>query len=166
MAASGIVAEPTHLLAELVAASPTFQTVTGTASEAEALDFVHEVSVAGSEVVRPFAVVSAPMGHAIGRGGFGTGELTLIFEDAVPEGYTRDDLAEGSTDEPDSSDGSEAFRNWVGAVVHEMMDEQENGGRLLVRQIVQDGLFVRSAAEDKADYFQLRYKVQWGASRR
>jgi hypothetical protein len=161
MAATSIVSTPTHLLAELVASSATFQTQTGTADEAAALAFVHEVSVRGADVVRPMAVVSALRTHAIGRGGYGTGTLTLIFEDDVPDGYGRDDVTEG---EPDNSAGSEEFRNWVGDVIDEMMDEQENGGRLLVRRIDQDGELTRSGPEDVGDYFQLRYMVHWGAT--
>jgi hypothetical protein len=161
MPASGIVAEPTHLLAELVASSATFQTETGAADETAALAFVHEVSVRGTDVVRPMAVVSSLRNHSTGRGGFGTGMLLLIFEDDVPDGYGRDDVTEG---EPDNSAGSLPFRNWVGAVIDEMWDEQENGGRLLVRKIDQDGELTRSGPDDASDYFQQRYLVQWGAT--
>jgi hypothetical protein len=163
MAAAGIVAEPTQLLAELVASSPAFQAAVGAADEAEALARVHQVTAKSGTLTRPFAIVSMVVAHQIRRGGFGSGDLVLLFEMAVDPAYARQPADDG---DQDLGPATEAIRNWAGAVVEEMMLEQENGGRLIVRGINQEGPIIRSPKGADVDFFQLCYRVQWGAVRR
>lgn len=163
MAATGIISEATRLAAELVAACTSWQTWTETADETEALSRVHEISLRGSQRAWPFAVVGPPK-KQVGRGGFGPGQITVIFEDLVPEEYQRGELDDG---EIDNSAGSEEFRNNVGAVINEMMDVQEEGGRLFVRTIdLADNVIRRSEHTDKYDYFQLVATINYGATTR
>jgi hypothetical protein len=164
MAATGIVAEPTQAMADLVASSPAFQAAVGLGSEAAALARVYLISAKGIQVERPFAIVSLPVNQRGGRGAFSSGEIIVIFEMEVDAAYKRDPEAED--DEVDSGPASEAIRNWAGAVIEEVMNEQENGGRLILRRYQQEGGLFRSPKGEDVDYFQLAYRFYWGTEPR
>lgn len=159
MAASGIISEAILAARELFAATATFQSVTGTASEIACLPLVRGIGPRESTITRPAIIVSSPRVHHVGRGGFCGGTMLCIFEDVVPEAYQRGTLPDG---EVDNELGSEAFLNWVGAVLKEAMDVSELGGRLMAIGFDGDGKLTRSAPTEKVDYFQIMYTLKWG----
>jgi hypothetical protein len=162
VAATGIISEAILAGRELFAASATWQSWTGTLSEGSALLRVRGVAARDSTIERPLIIVSAQPVHRVGRGGFSSGALTVIFEDLVPEAYQRGTLPDG---EIDNEAGSEDFLNKVGAVLKEAMDVSENGGRLMALNFDLEGKLTRSSSTEKVDYFQLRYKLTYGAEK-
>lgn len=163
---TGVLCGPVDEVANLIAASPAFQTQVGfPGSAANAKTKVYGVARAATgfgalPYARPFALVTW-QSLFVRRGGFGRGVGWFMFE-AEPSAEYRFTPAAPLGSDPQSA--AYEFGNWVGAVLAEMMIESEKGGRLIVPE---DGIKLahpiqRSLTEEGVDYFQAAFTIEFG----
>lgn len=108
-------------LRELVAASAAFQTKVGAADETAALARVYSPT-APADYSAPCCLVSVPAAMQAGQSGHANHDFDLLFEIPVAAA-TEDAAAFGEIEQ------------WVDDVRREIMAEQWNGGRLVVRAL-------------------------------
>lgn len=156
MAATGILSAPLDALADLVAASATFQTWVGAANAAAAKPRVYRSArdgSGGSGYTRPFAlaVLPAEFGVMLTHGSFASGAMDVLFEA---------DIASGDLDSHE--DAGYEFANKIGAIIDEMMAASYGGGYLFVRKIEQVAPPARAENIEQSDYYQAWYRVHYG----
>lgn len=155
---TGIISAPLDALASLVASSTTFQAWVGAIDEAAAKPRAYPIAATGQgefAFVRPFALIYFVPGFRIKRGGYGSGNLQILFEAAVNPDYAADGQ---------DADAVFGFTNKVGDILKEMMVNSEASGRLFLP----DNAFVlaagphRSGPKEADDYLQAAFNVQYG----
>ncbi len=145
---TGILSIPVERLAELVASSTTFQAKTGTVSEATALPFVFR-PVKDEPHSGAFAVVQEmAFGVKSNFGAFASGVLILQFWDEVTEVAQQDAWYD--------------FGNFVGAVIKDVINESRKGGRLLIREGIDQVGSIRAKRTEESDYFFKEFNVPYG----
>lgn len=138
----------TDKVADLIAASATFQTWVSAANEAAAKPRAYQYPTENSSITRPCAFVWPPSNEQIGLGGYGNGSLELHFESAVT-----------STDT--DAVAAETFSATCRAIVREMMVTSQQSGRLLLRSIALADPMARARYES-SPFFMVAYRVLFG----
>lgn len=152
---------PRQKLAELVAASPAFRSWVGAVTEEQALSSVHQVAAeppTGDEEAdaqderrwkRPYAFLwSVDEGTKFGRGGYMQSVFALGFEADAPADQTDQTVVDD-------------FERTVGLIVRQILVEQENPGRLMVRSIGVESPTSRTLRQAD-DFVQAVFRVEAG----
>jgi len=139
------IARQIDALKTLIEATATWQATDG------ANVYVYDIN--GGEYTLPAAIICEDIGGQVRRGGFLSGDLTILFE------RDPDPLAQSSYEEELS------FRNWYGAILTEMRILAEGGGYLIIQDA--DGMKVtqaprRQSKQDDSQYFQVWIGLQVG----
>lgn len=150
-------------LAELIAASATFQAWTGTTNPEDAVLRVHQVEVLDEsetdsvKLQRPLAVVwEETVNYTFWA--FKNSGLTVMFQADVSAVYRAD-----GAEYLDRASAKNEFMNQVEDVTRDMTLESHQGGRLHVTQIQQiEDTLTRSSPEEGEDYYQVLYMVASG----
>ena len=163
----GVLSQPLQYLRELIAASPTWQQWCDTDNEATAQTRIYPYAISNLDPQtnpRPYATIYLPQGAKFSRGAFHQGMIDAIFEADINSDFSRD-----ATDDlgGDPASALYDFTNRLGAIIQEMWDESEKGGRLLVTSVDILHPAMRSSARDGIeDYFQMGLRFFYGAQTR
>ena len=153
MTATGPLSVPVDALRTLVSESSTFQTWTGAANAAQALNSIFLVSADESET-RPLALINTGPDWRITRNAqsaaIPSGGLLISFEDDV----TGSDAA-----------AAEDFLNQCGGVLSDIMTASGTSGTICIHDILFETPPSRATEDDEVaqgDFFYVRFNVMWG----
>ncbi|QDU61238.1 hypothetical protein Pan216_20920 [Planctomycetes bacterium Pan216] len=161
--ATGPIAKPLALCAELVAESETFIDLCTAAEVEDASTRVYVEAVANP--ARPFAVVASSDDTRHSRSGHVGGTCEIHIELDTPEAYQGDE---------NIADALTWFESQIGAIIDEMYDLAQDGTKLRLAVAQDDGITLSSlglppketqSQPNKGDYLMTTFRVEYGRRR-